>query len=84
MHEKNMRLSIESAWAKEVLKIADSERLEAFVMVCLNRALYPSPSDKIKRFPWTEVQNLWERTEIIPITREKAGVIKLTNLNYGE
>ena len=62
-------------WLKEAFKIEDNERRGLLLFTCLGKALSSPQYKDVNGFVWPEVQDLWERTLIIPSTQGKDGLI---------
>ena len=62
-------------WLKEALKIEDKERRSLLLFTCLGKVLASPQYEAVKGFAWPEVQELFDRTLIIPITPGKDGLI---------
>ena len=70
------RLRIEREWLEKALQIAGKLPREMFIYTCIGKALQASQYEAVEGFPWPDVQALWERTKIIPVSRGNDGYIE--------
>ena len=74
---KTPKLKVQLEWLLLAKQIKDREQRELFLYTCFGKALsFPIYKD-VQGFVWPEVQKLWERTIIVPVTDTKNGFIEL-------
>jgi len=70
------RLKIEMGWLEKALQIEDEERRELFLFTCIGKAMRLPQYEGIAGFVWPEVQDLWMRTKIVPLSEGKDAYIE--------
>ena len=73
------RLKIEREWLEKALQIAEELPRGMFIYACIGKALQAPQWAEVEAesfSSWPEVQALWEKTKITPITKDKDGKIE--------
>lgn len=73
------RLRIEREWLEKALQIAEELPREMFVYACIGKALQAPQWAEVEAESfahWPDVQALWQKTKIVPVSKGKDGYIE--------
>lgn len=73
------RLRIEREWLETALQIAEELPREMFVYACIGKALQAPQWAEVEAESfahWPDVQALWQKTKIIPVSKGMDGYIE--------